>query len=499
LGEDVPLTDMPVLMHRVAAQLDPDPGRVIAQLYLPGEELRAGRSRAGAVVERVLALSDAEVERLAADLMRDFAHRHRDYVGMLTANASTVSARVRRSDAVMTGSRALLLGASFTAEFAIEGAALCNPSAVAHPDQSGLAPGQLRVALSVRSIGEGHLSSIGFAEATIGPGDQWVFTPRTTPVVAGVSAVAGWQRGHLRAVLADEGLVSELAYVVLAGLPEEFTGPELQRALLRAPADLVSRQGGAETLTLLQRLVASSYQVTFPDDIDLSQQVLMPSAAEERNGIEDARFVRVVEPDGTSEYRATYTAYDGYKIAPRVLTSPDLRRFRAHRLAGPAARNKGMALFPRRIAGRHWALARSDGENTFVASSADGFIWGDPHLIQPPSASWEILQVGNCGSPIETDRGWLVLTHGVGPMRTYVIGAVLLDLDDPTRLVARLEQPLLSGGPDEREGYVPNVVYSCGGLVHDGRLWLPYAIADQRIQVAYAELDAVLDAMTPVP
>jgi predicted GH43/DUF377 family glycosyl hydrolase len=485
-------------MHRVAGGLDPDPARVIAQLYLPGEELRAGRSRAGAVVERVQALSDAEVERLAAGLMRDFAHRHRDYVGLLTANASMVSARVRRSGPAITGPRALVLGASFTAEFAIEGAALCNPSAVAHPDQSGLAPGQLRVALSVRSIGEGHLSSIGFAEAMIGPGAQWVFSPRTSPVVAGVSTPAGWQRGQLRAVLADEGLVSELAYVVLSGLPDEFTGAELERALARAPADLVSRQGGPETLTLLHRLVASAYEVTFPDAVELSQQVLMPSAAEESNGIEDARFVRVVEPDATVEYRATYTAYDGRKIAPRVLTSPDLRRFRAHRLAGPAARNKGMALFPRRIAGRHWALARSDGENTFVATSEDGFSWGEPHLVQPPSAPWEILQIGNCGSPIETDRGWLVLTHGVGPMRTYVISAVLLDLDDPTRLIARLDQPLLSGAPEEREGYVPNVVYSCGGLLHDGRLWVPYAIADQSIRVAYADLDAVLDAMTPI-
>lgn len=494
----MPLTDVPLLMHRAAAELDPDPARVIAQLYLPGEELRAGRSRAGAVVERVLALSDDEAEQLASGLLRDFAHRHRDYVEMLTANASIISARVGDSASAMTGPRALVLGASFTAEFALEGAALCNPSAVVHPDQGGLAPGQLRVALSVRSIGEGHLSSIGFAEATIGPGDRWVFTPRGNPVVAGVGTVAGWQREHLRAVLADEGVVSELAYVVLAGLPDEFIGLQLQRALAAAPADLVSRPGGPETLAQLRRLVASAYEVRFPDDVDLSQQVLMPSAAEESNGIEDARFVRVVEPDAPVEYRATYTAYDGNKIAPRVLTSPDLRQFRAHRLAGPAARNKGMALFPRRIAGRHWALARSDGENTFVASSVDGFIWGEPLLIQPPSASWEILQVGNCGSPIETDRGWLVLTHGVGPMRTYVIGAVLLDLDDPTRLIARLDQPLLSGGADEREGYVPNVVYSCGGLVHDGRLWLPYAIADQRIRVASADLNAILDAMTEV-
>ena len=482
-------------MHRVDARLDPDPGRVIGQLFLPGEELRAGRSRADAVIDRVLALSDDEVERLADGLMRDFSHRHRQYTAMLTANASTVTARMRLTP--MTGPRALVVGAAFTAEYAVEGAALCNPSVVEHPDQTGLEAGQLRVALSVRSIGEGHLSSIGFVAATIGPGDRWAFAPRVSPVVAGVSTVAGWHRDHLRAVLADQGLVTEVAYAVLGGLPDEFTGPELQQAVSRVPADLLSRPGGSQTLALLHQLVLSAYEVCFPDDVELSQRVLMPLAAEESNGIEDARFVRVVEPDGGIEYRATYTAYDGRKIAPRLLTSPDLRRFRAHRLAGPAARNKGMALFPRLIAGRHWALVRSDGENTFVASSTDGLSWGEPRLTQPPSRPWEILQVGNCGSPIETDRGWLVLTHGVGPMRTYVIGAILLDLDDPSRMLARLDPPLLRGEPDERDGYVPNVVYSCGGLVHDGRLWLPYAVADQRIRVAWAGLDDVLDAMTP--
>lgn len=485
------------VVHRTDAELNPDPARVIAQLFLPGEEVRAGRSRAGAVLERVMALSEAEVDRLAEGLVRDFGHRHRDYTRVLTDNASTVSAHVQ-THPVITGPRSLVLGAAFTAEYAIEGAALCNPSAVAHPDQSGLETGQLRVALSVRSIGEGHLSSIGFATATVGPGQRWSFAPRTSPVVAGTNVAAGWRREHLRAVLADEGLVTELAYVLLTGLPEQFSAPQLQRALGRVPLDLLSRPGGAATVALLHQLVPSSYEVSFPADIDLSQQVLLPSAAEESNGIEDARFVRVVDDDGTAEYRATYTAYNGHKIAPRLLTSPDLRHFRSHRLAGPAARNKGMALFPRPIGGRHWALGRSDGESTFVSSSTDGLIWEEPQLVQPPTASWEVLQVGNCGSPIETERGWLVLTHGVGPMRTYVIGAIVLDREDPTRVLGRLERPLLQSDPGEREGYVPNVVYSCGGLVHDGRLWLPYAIADQRIRVAWAVVDDVLDAMTPV-
>jgi predicted GH43/DUF377 family glycosyl hydrolase len=208
--------------------------------------------------------------------------------------------------------------------------------------------------------------------------------------------------------------------------------------------------------------------------------------------------VRFVAADGTVDYRATYTAYDGSAIAPRLLTSPDLRTFRAQRLAGPAARNKGMALFPRPVGGRHLALCRTDGESNSIASSDDGVVWSEPETIQVPVAPWEVLQVGNCGPPIETDEGWLVLTHGVGPMRTYAIGAILLDLDDPAHVVKRLELPLLQGLPGEQNGYVPNVVYSCGGVVHAGRLWLPYGISDARVGVVWVSVDELLAAMTPV-
>lgn len=212
--------------------------------------------------------------------------------------------------------------------------------------------------------------------------------------------------------------------------------------------------------------------------------------------MEDARFTRFVAADGSIEYRATYTAYDGRQIAPRLLLSSDLRRFRASRLAGVAARNKGMALFPRLIGGRHLALCRTDGENLSLATSVDGFTWGAPDELHAPTQSWELLQVGNCGPPIETDCGWLVLTHGVGVMRTYAIGALLLDLDDPSRVIGRLTRPLLEPDRHEREGYVPNVVYSCGSVLHDGRLWLPYGISDSRIGVAWASLDGLLSELT---
>jgi predicted GH43/DUF377 family glycosyl hydrolase len=482
----------PIARHSDAA-LRADPGRVIARLFLPGEERPLERSRAGAVVERVLALPELEVRQRAAQLLGDFSARHWDYPAILADHATLVGSHVQRE---ISADRAVLLGASFTAEYAVEGAALCNPSAVLHPSQAGLRAGQVRIALSLRGIGEGHVSSIGFATAVVGPGAMWTFEPRTLPAVAATSTAARWRREHLRAVLVDQGHVDELAYSVLASLPESFTSLDLQRALAATHEDLRARPGTSETIALLRQLVASAYEATFPDGIDLSQQVLLPSSDEERNGMEDARFARFVDADGTVEYRATYTAYDGRQIAPRLLTSPDLRVFRAHRLAGPAARNKGMALFPRLVGGRHLSLCRSDGESTSLTTSADGFAWGEPELIQAPEAGWEMLQVGNCGPPIETDHGWLVLTHGVGPMRTYAIGAILLDLDEPTRVLRKLKRPLLQADRDEREGYVPNVVYSCGGVVHNGLLWLPYGIGDARIGVAWAPVDELLAEMT---
>jgi predicted GH43/DUF377 family glycosyl hydrolase len=351
------------------------------------------------------------------------------------------------------------------------------------------------VALSMRGIGEGHISSIGFCSAVVGPGAQWTFEPRLLPLSVAETTPARWRRVHLHAVLADQGHLDELATAVLHALPAEFEGADLERALAETHRDLLSRAGSAATADLLRTVVASAYVATFARGTSLGQRILLPSADEESNGMEDARFTRFTGDDGTVEYRATYTAYDGKRIAPRLLISPDLRVFSAHRLAGPAAKNKGMALFPRKVHGQHLALCRSDGESTSLASSADGWAWDRPVVLREPSAPWEMLQVGNCGPPIETDQGWLVLTHGVGPMRVYVIGTLLLDLDDPTRVVGYSRTPLLSPGPDEQDGYVPNVVYSCGAFLHDGLVWIPYGIDDRRIGVAYASLDEVLADM----
>ncbi|ONH21918.1 glycoside hydrolase family 130 protein [Pseudofrankia asymbiotica] len=483
------------LVTRHPTALRADPSRVIAKLFLPGEEGNEAHSRAAGIVDRVLALPESEVADLVAGLLAVFAPRHRDYRDILARHAVVVASRVR-APATLSTARTLLLGATFTAEYAVEGAAVTNPSAVPHPDQTGLPPGALRVAVSLRCIGEGHLSSIGFAVAVVGPGPIVRLEPRTGPLTAGTAVPADWDSGRLRTVLAERGLDDEVTRAVLGGLDAQPDGGDLEQAFARVPADLLRRPQAPAIMAEVRAVAGSLQRVEFPPASALAQRVLWPALAVEINGMEDARFVRCTAPDGTVDYRATYTAYDGRHTTPRLLTSPDLRVFTTSPLTGPAARNKGMALFPRLVSGRYAALCRSDGETTSVTTSRDGQAWHPGRPVHSPRASFELLQVGNCGSPIETPTGWLVLTHGVGPMRTYTIGAILLDLDDPTIVRGTLPEPLLTPAPAESDGYVPNVVYSCGGLIHDGHLWLPYGIADARIGVASVPVDQLLARMT---
>lgn len=485
---------LPVVVH--PDRLRADTSRVVAQLFLPGEGVASTHSRAAQIVDRVLELPAAEVGRLAHDLLAEFGPRHVDTVELLRANARAVGSRVQTTTPI-SDDQSIVLGATFTAEYAVEAAALCNPSAVEHPDQSGLQPGQLRVALALRAIGEGHISSIEFTEAVIGPGDAWSFAPRQGPVATATILPGHWHSNRLRAALEHEDQVNELTSWVLDRLPAAFTGVDVEAAIAALPSQLLHHRDSGAALSALRDMVSSTYVARFDPATDLGQRVLLPAAAEEHNGMEDARLVRFTGDDGGVAYRATYTAYDGRDIAPRLITTPDFASFAVHRLSGPSARNKGMALFPRPVGGRQLALARTDGESISLASSADGFLWSGETVLHTPTEPWEIVQTGNCGSPIETDRGWLVLTHGVGPFRVYSISALLLDIDDPSLVLARSTEPILRPTGPDRDGYVPNVVYSCGGLVHDGRLWVPIGIGDAQVGVFSMDLAALLDSMRP--
>jgi predicted GH43/DUF377 family glycosyl hydrolase len=486
------------LASRQSLTLTPDPRRVIVKLFVPGEDAAVVRTRAHALIDRIADLDEAEADQLLRQTVARFAGRHRDLEGTFLHHFELVRHRAERADELSPTLR-LLVGAYFTHEYAVEAAALCNPSVVAHPDQSGLSAGQLRVAVSVRQIGEGHLSSIGFVAAVLGPGTRLEVAERSGPLVTGRRTDAWHRRDLLAAGLRDDGWDNEVSSTVLGSLPEHFDDATFERVLADLPADLHSRENAQRTLEQLRRTNVASYATVFPADTLLHQRVLWPATAMESNGMEDARFVRFVGDDGTPVYRATYTAYDGRHIGARTLTSNDLRQFQAAPMRGPGVRNKGIALFPRTVGGRHLALCRTDGETTGLTTLDEHARWQVPTPLHGPRRGWELIQTGNCGSPLETDAGWLVLTHGVGPMRRYVISALLLDLHRPQRVIAELPDALLAPDETERNGYVPNVLYSCGGLIHADTLWLPYGASDARIGFATVPVDALIAAMTPVP
>jgi predicted GH43/DUF377 family glycosyl hydrolase len=486
------------LARRTTTRLRPDPSRVITQLFVPGHE-RAGGSeqRASAVVARVLSLNDAEVTRTVAELMTRFGGRHRDLLGTFAQHAERIENRLD-TRSTLSDERRVLLGATFTHEYAFEATSVCNPSMVAHPDQRGVVPGGLRFIMSLRGIGEGHLSSIGFRTGTIdAKGGVVLDRAGPFPTAGSVGPPISLHRPAFHGKLAELGSDGENAASVLDPLGEEFPPQELQRrvGLLQSQRD--TRHNAQSTVGLLTDIAACHYRTGFAEFTELSERVLWPSIPAESGGMEDARFVRFTEDDGAVSYLATYTAYTGRSISQQLLRTTDFVTFESSPIAGPVAANKGLALFPRRIHQRFAALSRHDRETNGVTYSDSLYCWEKTTTIQVPSFSWDTIQVGNCGSPIETDAGWLVLTHGVGAMRTYRIGAILLDLDKPTHVIARLPQPLLSPAADEQDGYVPNVVYTCGALLHGRNLVIPYAYADAAIAVATVNLADLLSAMAP--
>lgn len=483
------------LVTRSPQRLRADRARVITQLFVPGQEgFEHQESRAGVVLARILALSESDVLTALDDVMTRFAGRHRDLAGVFVRHAAELADRLN-PDIEISSERMLLLGAVFTNEYAIEGAALCNPSIVAHPDQTGIASGSVRFILSVRGIGEGHRSSIGFRTGVIDSAGN-----PSVDDCAPVATVGATIPGLLDAVvfrveLARLDDAGEAAAYVLDPLGERFSRADLAGRLAKLRTHLSTRGRAYQTITEIQAIAERTYGIEFPSGTALSERVLWPSTHAEAAGMEDARFVRFTEDDGAVTFYATYTAYSGSRISQQLLETKDFQSFVSTPMVGRAAANKGLALFPRRIGGRFAAMSRSDRESNTLAYSDRPFVWTSAVPCQQPEQAWEVLQLGNCGPPIETDAGWLVLTHGVGPMRTYRIGAILLDLEDPTRIIGRLREPLLSPAEDEQNGYVPNVVYSCGALVHAENLVVPYGIGDAAIGFATVPLPQLLNAL----
>ena len=481
----------PVPVTRSDLVLLPDPTRVLVRPFHP-----SNRQRVANIGALVMALPEAELGTLLAQVETEFGERHVRVLDFLRRRFEQVRPWLRSSGG-LSDERKLLLGAYFAHEYSLEAAALFNPSIVPHPDQSDLAPGTLRVILSLRATGEGHISSITFRTGVVDArGAVTIQTPTRYSLEPAQVPNASYETPLFARKLQELDLDGEFTRQVLDGLGEAFTLEQLQNAVrLISERPDTSTQENAGVARKMLALAQSNYEVQFDASTRLSERVLFPVTPSQRNGIEDARFVRFVNDDGTPVYYATYTAYDGKLILPQFIETHDFLHFKFITLNGPAARNKGMALFPRKIDGAYVMLGRQDYENIYVMFSDHLHFWNTATLVLKPKFPWEFIQLGNCGSPIETDAGWLVLSHGVGPMRKYCIGAFLLDRRDPTRVLGRLREPLLRPRENEREGYVPNVVYSCGSLVHNGLLVIPFAMSDYATTFATVPLDDVLAAM----
>ena len=478
------------LVQRTNTILKPNNERVILRPFNP-----SGEAQARHMIARVMTMSEGEVARWLAEMLANFSNRHIGIRDFLQTRFEQVR-HLLLSDHELSPSRQLLIGSFFSNEYSFESAALFNPSIVPHPDQSGVSAGSLRFILSLRATGEGHISSITFRTGLIDSQNRIAIEPpskyaATVPPIPNPS----FEKALLLRKLQELNLAGELTQEVLARLGESFTFEELNENVTQVLRKHGKRQDSDFMARGILLLARSNYEVEFPREYGLSEKILFPASPSQINGIEDARFVLFHAPEGEPVYYATYTAYDGKIILPQLLETRDFRRFRFITLNGPAAQNKGMALFPRMINNLYAMISRVDGENLSLMYSDNLHFWYESGVIARPTFPWEMIQIGNCGSPLETEKGWLLLTHGVGPMRKYCIGALLLDRDDPARVIGRLREPLIIAHDEERKGYVPNVVYTCGSLVHGDTLIIPYGISDYATAFATVSLNQLLDAM----
>lgn len=478
------------LVTNTGIELRPDPSRVVVRFFVPGQEdVGPGDSRAATVIARILRLDDATVLATVADLDERFSARHDDLHRVYLEHAAMTGPRLDDMTD-LSEARRLMLGASFTHEYSIEGAALCNPSIVVAPSDGVVDDNGASFIMSVRGIGEGHRSSIGFRTGFVSnTGVVTIDEPGAFPITAAATPGDNY-RTVFHSQLDMLGDDRENAAYVLDGLPELFDDDALYSRIDSLNAD-ATRRNAEVTMANLRGLARASYRTEFPIASLISERVLWPHAPAESHGMEDARFVRFIDGERVTYY-ATYTAFDGVNIAQHLLETLDFRTFHSSPIAGSAAIGKGLAIFPRKIGGQYVALSRSDRETNSIAFSDDLHCWDSVHTIQEPEEAWEVLQLGNSGSPIETSEGWLVLVHGVGPMRTYSLSALLLDLDDPRRVLARSREPILKPDSNQRDGYVPNVVYTCGALAHGDTLVIPYGVGDQSIRIATLSIDALL-------
>lgn len=472
----------------------PDSQRVLARFFAQSPD------RTASLIHRIIKLSNEEKQNTLNQLLRGFSKRHRSVIDIWERN-------FKRSLELLTDhalqkrdynqQEKLLIGAYFTREYSVEAAALFNPAIVADPDQTKLAHGEMRIILSFRATGEGHVSSIAFRSAIIDKHlnihleevGKYLEKPRRLKTYR-------YQRDNFfEKLLQIHNPTKEMMALFEAKFPESFTYEELRRFLKEIEEENTLQVENQLLLTRMMWLASSHYEMTYSLNTSLSERVIFPISDMEKSGIEDARFVRFGNNQGKINYYATYSAFDGITVMPKLLSTKDFVHFKVQPINGNIA-NKGAALFPRKINGQYAMLCRVDGESNYITFSDNLVNWHqEVILLKEPEYPWEFVQLGNCGSPIETEKGWLVITHSVGPMREYTMGAILLDLDDPTKVIGKLNEPLMTPSARERDGYVPNVVYSCGQIVHMGYLIIPYAMSDHTSTYATISLEELLEAL----
>ena len=486
---------MPVTVTRKNCKFVPDPSRIIARFCSFSSE------RSKNIILSVLAMSESEVSTALSQVLRGFSRRHRNISLIFETHFNKLIYLFNElgiKPAKINQSRKVLIGSYFTMEYSIESAAFFNPSIVEDPDQSETGKDEKRVIFSFRATGEGHISSIVFRSAVLDGNNNLIVEP-----VGKMLAEAERIKRHIYSKKSFIKKLDEMRdfdsklspLFVLEKLGEKFTYGELKKAIEVTRKSHQLPPNKELIVGQMLWLALSHYEIEFSLDSAISERVIFPISDSENNGIEDARFVRFTDDSGEITYYATYTAYDGLSILPKMLSTKNFYHFKGLPIHGELAQNKGMALFPRKVNGSFAMLCRIDGINNYLAYSDNINVWREAKLIQKPRYSWELVQVGNCGSPLETEEGWLVITHGVGPMREYVLGASLYELNDPEKEIGRLKTPLLASNNEEREGYVPNVVYSCGSIIHNKSLIIPYAMSDYASTYATVDLNELLNEL----
>ena len=446
-------------------------------LNLPGED------RIKHIVQRVENLNEDEVDDSMIKMMQDFRNRHRNIHEIFLQHFHRLENKYADSLSHFSLQKKLLLGAFFTKEYSIQSAALFNPSIGSHPNQKGLKQGEQRFVMSLRSTGEGHTSSIVFHTGIIDEdGDITLDMPTGYFTCLQKKADAVYDKKFIQKCATS---IPGFNIEALDGLPDSFTA-EQAKNIFRETSN------SNQSIIMIEKIFDANYEIEGSSDLSINEKVIFPNAKEESMGMEDVRFVKF-EDGEQSRYYATYTAYDGMQIKTKLIETKDFKKFAIRSLYGSAISDKGMALFPEKVNGKFVMISRQGGENMSIMFSDDLYCWEKFQLLMEPKFIWELLQIGNCGAPIKTDKGWLLLTHGVGLMRTYVISAILLDLNDPTRIIGRLDKPLIEADEEEREGYVPNVVYTCGLIRHNDLLVIPYAVSDSATGFVTIELNDLLN------